>query len=155
MKPRANSRAKTIEHTTMLQYSFTWTWRLNLSSSFSTKYNYTKEIRIVVYSSSEETTAKRSCLINVFPPTHLTFFVYQRKPSLLIQDLNKREQRSVRLILHLLSKLLHLEGQQVTRKFTQDDPRETLFNLYLNTNFWDRRCSVNGTFLQNFCNLQS
>lgn len=79
MKPRANSRAKTIEHTTMLQYSFTWTWRLNLSSSFSTKYNYTKEIRIVVYSSSEETTAKRSCLINVFPPTHLTFFCISKK----------------------------------------------------------------------------
>ena len=62
-----------------LQYSFTWTWRLNLSSSFSTKYNYTKEIRIVVYSSSEETTAKRSCLINVFPPTHLTFFCITKK----------------------------------------------------------------------------
>ena len=64
-------KLKSIEHTrqqTMLQFSFTWTW-LNLSSSSSsfTKYTYTKEIRIVVYSSSEETTAKRSCLINVFP----------------------------------------------------------------------------------------
>ena len=48
-------KLKSIEHTrqqTMLQFSFTWTW-LNLSSSSSfTKYNDTKEIRIVVYSSS-------------------------------------------------------------------------------------------------------
>ena len=63
----------------------------------------------------------------MFFPAHLTqlstgIFVLYNKESLIIQDLNKREQRSVRLILHLLSKLLHLEGQQATRKFTQDDP---------------------------------